>query len=239
MNKNIKRIDATVAPKSPEGLTDLQSKAESPADEAVGSRTGLNGPLTVGNYLNPAFLESHPVEASMALKLFVDMIKTLSPKDAGGNAIYLFEYEANDFMDLKANRMTRDTSGVHLPELEQSDILRFTRGGGRYRRFYFKPYFFKWGQFGEQVSHGDTPHSIATRDQSIGRQAIRNQIESEIVLPFIDAIEQRASAALEGLEEYYPYFFPYYRTRILYPVPWFTGHEVGIQVTFNFDLPLC
>lgn len=243
-----KRIDAMQRPETWPGMEEVGTRVEVPADGTAQPQTGglqapgyydmVSGPLTVANYADGDYLFKLPVETAVMLEMFVGIIKTISPKDPDtGEAVYLFEYEANDFMDLKANRMQRTTSGVHLPELERSPIRRYVNGL-RYRRFFLRPYFFKWGQFGEQVSHGETAHSIATANKSIGRQEIRDQIEKEIVLPFIDVMEQRLSDVPE-IMQYYSSFFPYRETEILYPVPWFTGHEVGIQLSLNFDIPIC
>lgn len=244
MKNNIKRIDATVTPETVQGIQTPTPEVESPANVTADRQNVTVGPFNTRNYNGRDFL-ALPVEdkreASVMLRLFYEMVKTISPKDPEtGEAIYLFEYEANDFMDLKANRMARDTSGVHLPELERAPLRRYGRGAW-YRRFYIKPYFFKWGQFGEQVSHGDTPHSLATRDKSISRQAIRNMIESEIVLPFVDIMRQRTDAIIDYdlPEGFYSRYYPNAEIDIIYPVPWFTGHEVGIQLGLNLDIPVC
>lgn len=196
------------------------------------------GPLTTQNFLQREF-NTVPGSTGAALNLFIDIVKTLSPKDEDGKPIYLFEYEANDFMDLKANRMERSTSGIHLPEIEA--ITRYTGSNGlKYVSYQLRPYFFKWGQFGEQVSHGDTRHSLATQDKSIGRQKIRDEIESEIVLPLVHVLEQSGDSIYTEVSAYYSLFIrPTASIQILYPIPWFTGHEVGIQLGFNLTLPTC
>lgn len=233
MKKNSKIFDASTPNRTerPNADSHVSTFRTSPGM----MQTGSPGPLSTEFFNADGTLRAEmPTQTAEMLLLFKSLIRAVNPE-------YLFEYEANDFMDLKANRMTRDTAGVHLPEIERSAIVRLVNNS-RVRRYYLRPYFFRWGQFGEQVAHGDTPHSAATQGHSVGRQSIRNRIEDEMVLPFISVLEQRTEGLAliaSDLTGAATLFYPATSVDIIYPVPWFTGHEVGVQLTFQFDIPIC
>jgi len=123
---------------------------------------------------------------------------------------YSVQYEESSMMNIQADGMQSTDSFVYIEEFIT----------GRYtREKYFKSktmkmqiYFCKF-----------TPlHQDATT-----REALRNQIETEIVEPFMDAYKQ--AALFDDVKQY----------NLSYPFPRFDANEISVMLEFECTLKRC
>lgn len=146
------------------------------------------------------------------------MVKSICP-DA------IFEYDEASMMNVKADGIERDKSFVYVEELRQSRIER-----RKYRNVRITPvdiYFCRFEPLQNDAGHGDTPHSQAAKEKkTVARQAIRDCIENECVLPVIERINT-------VMKEYSPVF------NLRYPIPRFDANEVGVMLEVTITDYIC
>lgn len=120
------------------------------------------------------------------------------------NALYSVEYEESKMMNLKADEKSLDARFAYIEE--------FTRG--TYERKPFVPqkttqvqiYFCRFCEF---------------QNTAVDREAIRSEIETEIIMPFMNAYNQ--SGLFDWVDSWDFYT----------PLPRFDANEVSIMLQFN------
>lgn len=153
-----------------------------------------------------------------------DVLETLHPD-------YRFEYDEAAAMNLKADAVKNDTGLIFIEEVR----------GGRYRVPQTRSQgFFRQKETTLSVSFcrfskelepfagiGTTPLSLQAQHTLTGtRQAIRDRIEREVVLPFLEAMERAMRGRLRGTTVGdYTYSYPF-RAR-------FDANEVAVVLTFT------
>ena len=119
----------------------------------------------------------------------------------------VFEYDEASMINVKADGIKRNKSFVYIEELLQSRI-ETPKGRPASRVTPVQIYFCRFEPFQNDAWHGDTRHSQSAAKRTVARQAIRDSIENEMVLPVIERISRE-------LQEYSPtYNFRYPPTRL-------------------------
>lgn len=132
--------------------------------------------------------------------------RTLNP-DA---PTYKVMYEESSMMNVRADELTATDSFVYIEEFVT----------GRYtKEKYFKSKTMKMQLYFCKFT---TLHAQAEE-----REALRNQIETEIVEPFMDAYKQAALFA--DVQQY----------NLSYPFPRFDANEVSVMLEFECTLKRC
>jgi len=132
------------------------------------------------------------------------------------NPDYIFEYEENAMMNIKADDYARGDRFVYVEEFTQG---RYVVEGYRKKKvtrvqIWFCRLFLSVDENGKLT--GNEMHNNA-----IQREQIRNEIESEIVLPFM--------AKFPDIESWQ--FFT--------PLPRFDANEVSIMLQFEYKNDIC
>lgn len=131
-----------------------------------------------------------------------------------GDPVYKSEYEQKNMQNVKVSQYTRDQSFVYIEE--------FVTGKYDLSKFFNKKvvnvelYFCKF-----------VPDHIEV-DANV-RQNKRDEIEADIVMPFVNAFESMFGASQGNLVQY----------RFMYPPAMYDDHEVGITLLFDLSLALC
>lgn len=131
----------------------------------------------------------------------VDQLKTLINLS---NALYEVEYEESRMMNLKADEKSLDACFAYIEEFVQGT--------------YEKPKYHKLKTTRVQIYFC---RFCEMHNTAIQRNAIRNQIESEVVLPFMD--NYNASGLFQKVETF----------RFFTPLPRFDANEVSIMLEFD------
>lgn len=111
------------------------------------------------------------------------------------NAGYYFEYDESSAMNLKADAVENDAGLIFIEEVRGGRYrLPQNRAQGFYRQketrlsIYFCRFMKELEPF---AGLGDTPLSVqAQHTLTMTRQAIRDRIEAEVVIPFMNAIDE-------------------------------------------------
>lgn len=138
------------------------------------------------------------------------MIEQLKAIINDSNENYEVEYEESRMMNLKADEKSLDARFVYIEEFVQGT--------------YEKPKFHKIKTTRAQIYFCRFCEMHSTAMQ---RQAIRDQIESEIVLPFMD--NYNVSGIFQKVETF----------RFLTPLPRFDANEVSIMLEFDCKIIRC
>jgi len=137
----------------------------------------------------------------------INEIKTLIESIEDGNLLkplYPVEYEENRMMNLKADEKTLDSAFAYIEEFTQ----------GIYERKPFVPqkttqvqiYFCRFADF---------------QTSAVEREAIRSQIESEIIFPFMQKYNECGTFDRVDSWKFYT------------PLPRFDANEISIMLQFN------
>lgn len=165
------------------------------------------------------------------LEILYNALQSVNPIIGGTEEdpeyLYEREYDRNSQMNVLADRLTRDKCCYLIEELESFTF--FQPANVRFQKTLpFSVYFFKFCNFHNRASYGTTPYSDETRDASVTQQEIRNEIQDEIVRPFVELLKAGSRS--------------FYRTltiNVTYPMSRYDGNEVGILLTFGLVLPEC
>jgi len=149
-----------------------------------------------------------------------DLIKQIAPD-------VVFEYDEASMVNVKIDDVQRDKTFVYIEEVETSRIVADTGRPAR-RITPLSIYFCRFEPFQNDAGHGDTRHSQEAAGKiTPARQAIRDDLETSVVLPFIARV---LSTRQRG---YTP------TITINYPPARFDANEVPIEVTIEFNEYLC
>ena len=139
----------------------------------------------------------------------------------------VFEYDEASMVNVKIDDVQRDKTFAYIEEVETSRIV--ADAGRPARRITpLSIYFCRFEPFQNDAGHGDTRHSQeAAEKMTPTRQAIRDELETSVVLPFIARV---LSTRQRG---YTP------TITINYPPARFDANEVPIEVTIEFTEYIC
>jgi hypothetical protein len=137
----------------------------------------------------------------------INEIKTLIESIEDGNLLrplFPVEYEENRMMNLKADEKTLESAFAYIEEFTQ----------GTYERNKYVPqkttqvqiYFCRFGEF---------------QTTAVEREAIRSQIESEIIFPFME--KYNACGTFDRVDSW----------KFYTPLPRFDANEISIMLQFN------
>ena len=126
------------------------------------------------------------------------------------NPEYKVIYEEAHMMNAKADELQRNDSFVYIEEFLRGQYLQEKYIKARVLQMQL--YFCKFTDM-----HND----------AIERQSLRDQIEAEIVLPFMDKYEKSNL------------FAPVERWNIYYPLPRWDANEVSVMLEFGCKTPIC
>jgi hypothetical protein len=138
------------------------------------------------------------------------MVQQLKDLITQSNPAYVVEFEEAHLMNVKADNYKLGTNFAYIEEYLQGKYLK--ENYQNKKSVQFQIYFCKFTELDN------------TADE---REILRNAIESEIVLPFIDNI--RASGLIDRNAE-----IPFY-----HPVPRFDAHEVSVMVQIDVKKIIC
>ena len=143
----------------------------------------------------------------------IQELKTLIESIEDGNTLsplYPVEYEENKMMNLKADEKSLDARFAYIEEFVQGSYTR--------EKFVFQKitqvqiYFCRFAEF---------------QNSAMDRENLRNQIESEIVRPFMNAYND--SGIFDRVDN-----FKFYT-----PLPRFDANEVSIMLQFDCKQNMC
>ena len=143
----------------------------------------------------------------------IQELKTLIESIEDGNTLsplYPVEYEENKMMNLKADEKSLDARFAYIEEFVQGSYTR--------PKFVFQKitqvqiYFCRFAEF---------------QNSAMDRENLRNQIESEIVRPFMNAYND--SGIFDRVDN-----FKFYT-----PLPRFDANEVSIMLQFDCKQNIC
>jgi hypothetical protein len=138
----------------------------------------------------------------------------------------VFEYDEASMMNVKADDIERDKSFVYIEELTQSRI-ETPKGRPASRVTPVQIYFCRFEPLHNDAWHGDTRHSQAAAAKlTVARQAIRDSIENEMVLPVVERISQE-------LQRYSPTY------TFRYPPSRFDANEVAVMLEVTITDYIC
>lgn len=128
----------------------------------------------------------------------------------GTRPLYTIEYEESSMQNVQVDSLTRDSSFVYIEEFV----------GGNYN---------KLGFFNKKTVETEIYFCkfVNMHMNANIRQDLRDLMEAEIVLPFIDLYEK--SGIFAKVENW----------RFFYPVPKYDANEVGILLTFDCSKARC
>ena len=139
------------------------------------------------------------------------MLEKLEEIIKQSNPNYVVDYEESSMMNVKADEMPVDRAGVYIEEFRRGKFvdLRFRE---KAKQVVIQIYFFRFVQF---------------QNNAIEREKVRERIENEIVLPFIENYNN--SSAFESVPEF----------GVHYPMPRFDANEVSVMLEFNCIMKQC
>jgi len=139
--------------------------------------------------------------------MIVDILKEILHS---ANSEYIFEYEENSMMNIKVDNYKYENGFVYIEE--------FTRGQyvvEKYRNFKTTRAQIWFCRFCQM------------QNDAIEREQIRNQIEAEIVYPFMRIFDKRSKFTKVEKWNFYT------------PVPRFDANEVSIMLEFDLKEEIC
>jgi hypothetical protein len=144
------------------------------------------------------------------------------------NPDYLFEHEEARMLNVKVDGVYRGESFVYLEEV-QIGYYDMPRGRQRLKTIRMQLYFCKFIDMHAFADRGDMPLSVEKAD-TVTRQELRDLIEGEIVLPFIDEFDR----AVDNGDFVRVTRFPF-----RYPPTRFDVNEVSVLLELEATIPLC
>lgn len=144
---------------------------------------------------------------------------------------YHFEYDESSAMNVKADAVKNSTGLIFIEEIRRG---RYRIPQNRAQGFFIQKetgvsiYFCRFSKELEPFAGlGTTQLSVDARQTlTMTRQAIRDRIESEVVIPFINAMDKAMRNALRGVTVGdYNYTYPH-RSR-------FDSNEVAVVLNFT------
>lgn len=139
---------------------------------------------------------------------------------------YRFEYDEASAMNIKADSLGNRAGLIYIEEIRQGRYRipqNRTQGFWKLKETSVSIYFIRFSsELDPYASIGDTPASNAlsfTLTQT--RQAIRDRIEREVVVPFIEAMAADTRYTVGDFTFAYP------------PHPRFDSNEIAVLINFN------
>lgn len=160
-----------------------------------------------------------------------ELIKQLECLLRSLHSDYHFEYDEAGAMNVKADAVKNNAGLIFIEEIRRGRYRipqTRTQGFFRQKETQLSIYFCRFSKELEPFAGlGTTQPSIdAQHTLTQTRQAIRDRIESEVVVPFIDAMEKAMKTSLRGFSVGdYNYTYPY-RSR-------FDSNEVAVVLDFT------
>lgn len=140
----------------------------------------------------------------------------------------VFEYDENSMLNIKADKVTRQKTCVFMEEITTSQIV-VPRGSFPTRVTPISVYFLRFEPYGNTAYEGDTSRGqTASGKKIIARQAIRDGIEAEVVLPTIAAIKREFGKYVRNIN-----------FNLRYPATRFDANEVGIVLEISITQNVC
>lgn len=138
----------------------------------------------------------------------------------------VFEYDEASMINVKIDSVNRDKTFIYIEELQQSRI-DINKARPMFRVTPIQIYFCRFEPFQNDTWHGDTRKELVSQQKlSVARQAIRDRIENELVLPVIAEINETLSQ-----------FTPSYVFR--YPIARFDANEVAVLLEVTLTDYIC
>lgn len=144
---------------------------------------------------------------------------------------YRFEYDEASAMNLKADALAADAGLIYIEEVRRGRYRvpqNRDRGFFRQKETNLSVWFCRFSRELEPFAAiGTSPLSVAAENTlTWTRQAIRDRIEAEVVVPFIDAMDKALHGRLRGFSVGdYEYTYPYR--------PRFDSNEVAVVLNFT------
>lgn len=137
------------------------------------------------------------------------MLTELKQIIASANAAYTVEYEEASMMNITADKIKRDQPWAYIEEFVQGS---YTKKYGQSKTTQVQVYFCRFTEFQN------------TAEQ---REAIRAQIEGEIVLSFME--KYNASGVFSPVEVF----------KFFTPLPRFDANEISVMLQFDCTKRIC
>lgn len=160
-----------------------------------------------------------------------ELIKQLECILKSLHADYYFEYDEAAAMNVKADAVRNDAGLIFIEEVRRGRYRipqNRTQGFFRQKETSLSIYFCRFSKELEPFAGlGNTQISLdAGHTLTMTRQAIRDRIESEVVMPFLDAMDKAMRSTLRGCSVAdYNYTYPF-RSR-------FDSNEVAVVLDFT------
>jgi hypothetical protein len=138
------------------------------------------------------------------------MIQELKTLTETSNPLYEVEYEENKMMNLKADEKSLNARFAYIEEFVQGSYTRTKFQKQKITQVQI--YFCRFAEF---------------QNSAMDRETLRNQIESEIVFPFME--RYNASGIFDRVDN-----FKFYT-----PLPRFDANEVSIMLQFDCKQNMC
>lgn len=148
----------------------------------------------------------------------IQELKTLieSILDGNNQPLYSIEYEETKMMNLKADEKSLDARFAYIEEFIQGSYtrakLQYGGWGQTQKITQVQIYFCRFGEL---------------QSSAMDRDAIRSQIESEIVLPFMNKYND--AGIFDRVDNW----------KFYTPLPRFDANEVSVMLQFNCNQNMC
>lgn len=150
-------------------------------------------------------------EITNIIKAADPLSKTLEDykENPDSDVSYIIHYDDKYMMNKKADDLKRTQSFIYIEEFVQGSYNKAKYNNGN-KIIRMQIYFSKF---------------IDMHNEAINRQMLRDQIESEIVVPFMATYESKYGEVQQW--------------KFYYPLPRWDGNEVSVMLEFDCIIPIC